>query len=124
MLNRLFISQKNLQGLQLMFPVHCCDFSKHLFSDLVLNMQNVTNKLKPVTEWHDLGIQLGVPDYQLSQIESNYSRDRCKSEMLSYWFRNADDQSWHVIADALEKIHYCKLANEIRRGPSDGMYVC
>ena len=96
-----------------------------LVSGLVLNMKNVTNKLKPVTEWYNLGIQLGVPDYLLSQIQSNYSRDicKCKSEMLSYWFRNADDQSWHVIADALEKIDYCKLANEIRRGPSDGMLV-
>ena len=26
--------------------------------------------------------------------------------MLSYWFRNAKEQSWDVIADALEQIDY------------------
>jgi len=88
-------------------------------------MKSVTNALKPVTAWHNLGIQLGVPDDELKQIESNYTRDnsRCKSEMLSYWFHNAEEQSWDVIADALEKIDYRTLANKIRRRPSDGMCV-
>ena len=93
-------------------------------SDSELNIRNVTNALKTVTKWHDLGLQLGVPDYELKQIQSNNPRDdsRCKSEMLSYWFNNAEEQSWDVIADALETIDYRKLANKIR-GPSDGMYV-
>jgi len=88
-------------------------------------MKSVTNALKPVTAWHNLGIQLGVPDDELREIESNYPRDnsRCKSEMLTYWFNNAKEQSWDVIADALEKIDHGILANEIRRGFSDGMCV-
>ena len=87
-------------------------------------MKNVTRVLVPVTDWHNLGLQLGVPDYKLKQIQDNYPRDdsRCKTEMLSYWFNNAEEWSWDVIADALETIDYRKLANEIR-GPSDGMYV-
>ena len=86
-------------------------------------MKNVTNALKPVTAWHNLGIQLGVPVDELREIERNYPRDisRCRSEMLSYWFHNAKEQSWNVIADALEKIDHRKLANEIRRNPSEGM---
>jgi len=92
--------------------------------DLELNLKNVTIVLKTVTKWYNLGLQLGVSDYELSQIQCNYPQDnsRCKSEMLSHWFNNAEDQSWDVIADALETIDYRKLANEIR-GPSDGMYV-
>jgi len=71
-------------------------------------MRNGINGLKHVAAWHDLGIQLGVPDNELRKIQSNYRRDhsRCKSEMLSYWFRNAKEQSWNVIADALEQIDY------------------
>jgi len=86
-------------------------------------MKNVTNALKRVTAWHKLGIQLGVPDYELSQIQSNYPRDnsRCKSEMLSYWFNNAEQQSWDVIADALGEINHRRLANEIQGHPSKGM---
>ena len=87
-------------------------------------MKNMTRVLVPVTDWHNLGLQLGVPDYKLKQIQDNYPRDdsRCKSEMLSYWYNNAEERFWDVIADALETIDYRKLANEIR-GPSDGMYV-
>jgi len=87
-------------------------------------MKNVTRVLVPVTDWHNLGLQLGVPDYVLKQIQDNYPRNdsRCKSEMLSCWFNNAEEQSWDVIADALETIDYRKLANKIR-GSSDGMYA-
>ena len=96
------------------------------FSDLEFNMRNVSNVLKPVTAWFNLGIQLGIPDYILSQIQRSYPNDhsRWKSEMLSYWFSNAKEQSWNVIADALENVHYCKLAYEIRGGPSKGMLEC
>lgn len=86
-------------------------------------MKNVTNALKCVTAWHKLGIQLDVPVNELSEIESNYPRDnsRCKSEMLTYWFNNAEEQSWVVIADALKRIDHRKLANEIQGHPSKGM---
>ena len=89
-------------------------------------MRNVSNLLKPVTEWYNLGIQLDIPDYILSQIERSYPNDHSiqKSKMLSYWFNNATEQSWNVIADALENVHYCKLAYEIRGGPSKGMLEC
>ena len=95
----------------------------YLFSGLELSMKNVTNALKPVTVWHKLGIQLGVPNCKLREIQDNYPRDNstCMSEMLFYWFNNAKEQSWDVIADALEGIDHCKLANEIRGRPSEGM---
>lgn len=84
----------------------------------------MTNTLKPVTgtAWHNLGIQLSVPDHELKQIETNYPRDipSCKNETLYYWFHNAKEQPF---VDALEEISYGKLANEIRGGPSDGMHV-
>ena len=90
-----------------------------------LNDLNVTDVLTPVNDWRGLGLQLGVPNYQLNNMEKNFPRDnvRCKSEMLSYWFRNAEELSWDVIADALEKIGHRNLANEIRGVPSDGMYI-
>ena len=95
----------------------------YLFSDLELSIKNVTNALRHVTAWHNLGIQLDIPACKLTEIQYNNPQDnsRCKSEMLSYWFDNANKLSWDVIADALEKIDHCKLANEIRGHPSEGM---
>ena len=84
----------------------------------------MTNVLTAVNNWYNLGLQLGIPDYQLNSMEKNHPKNnvRCKSEMLSYWFRNAEELSWDVIANALEKIDHRNLANEIRGVPSDGMY--
>ena len=105
--------------------MHTLTVISTLSSDLDLNYLNVTNVLTPINDWYRLGLQLGVPDYQLNSIEKNYPRDniRCKSEMLSYWFNNAEESSWVVIANALEKIGHRNLAIEIRGVPSDGMYI-
>ena len=62
-----------------------------LFSDLGLSMKNVTNALKPDTVWHNLGIQLGVPDDELMQSDRKQLPQRQLSEMLSYWFHNAKE---------------------------------
>ena len=90
---------------------------------LDLNMKNVTNVLKPVSAWHKLGVQLGVPEYELKQIESNFPKDgdRCKGEVVTYWFNNAEEQSWDVLADAVENAGYRMLANEIRGVTTEGM---
>jgi len=89
-------------------------------------VKNMVNVLKTVTNWYDLGLQLGVPVYELDEIQSNYPRDnsRCKSVMLSFWFNNAEERSWDAIAYALRKIDYCDLAIKIQQGPSGSMYVC
>ena len=86
-------------------------------------MKNVTNVLKPVSAWYKLGVQLGVPKHELKQFEGNYPKDgdRCKGEVLTYWFNNAEEQSWDVLADAVENAGHRSLANEIRGVTPEGM---
>lgn len=87
-------------------------------------MKNVTNVLKPVSEWYKLGVQLGVPEYQLKEFEGNFPKDgdRCKGEVLTYWFHNAEKQSWDVLADAVKNAGYRMLANEIWGVTPEGIY--
>ena len=87
-------------------------------------MKNVTNALRPVSAWYKLGIQLGVPEYELKQIEGNFPKDgdRCRGEVLTYWFNNAEEQSWDVLADAVENAGHRNLANKIRGVTPEGIY--
>ena len=77
---------------------------------------NLTNKLRPVTAWHQLGLQLEVPPDELERIEQNFPRvDRRMLEVLNYWWRNCpiERRSWQTIADALRLIGYRNLAEEL-----------
>ena len=86
-------------------------------------MKNVTNVLKPVSAWYKLGVQLGVPEHELKKFEGDFPKngDRCKGEVVTYWFNNAEEQSWDVLADAVENAGHRNLANEIRGVTTEGM---
>ena len=76
----------------------------------------LTNKLRPVTAWYELGLQLEVPSDELERIEIDFTRvDRRMSEVLKYWWRNCPTKkrSWHTIANALKIINYKNLAKEL-----------
>ena len=77
----------------------------------------ITNELKEVSKWHQLGVQLGLTPGLLDTIESNYPRDaeRCKTEVLTWWLQNAEQRSWEKIAEALDKMEYKVLAEKLRR---------
>ena len=64
-----------------------------------------------------LGIKLGLHGYQLREIEQNYSRDgqRCKTEVLDLWLRNAKNSTWEAIAEVLSLMEECVVADEIRK---------
>ena len=78
-------------------------------------MKEVANALKEVSEWYQLGLQLGLTAGKLRTIESNHPRDaeRCKTEVLAWWLQNATERSWKIIAEALDKIEYKVLAEEL-----------
>ena len=80
-------------------------------------MKLITNELKEVSKWHQLGVQLGLTLGLLDTIESNYPRDaeRCKTEVLTWWLQNTEERSWEKIAEALDKIEYKVLAEKLRR---------
>ena len=63
-----------------------------------------------------LGIKLGLHGCQLREIEQNYSRDgqRCKTEVLDLWLRNAKNSTWEAISEVLSLMEECVVADEIR----------
>jgi len=51
-------------------------------------MQHLSNALKDVYNWYQLGIQLGIPTSELRKIEEEYQQsDRRKTEALDTWLQ-------------------------------------
>ena len=40
------------------------------------DVQNLSNALEKVTNWHQLGIKLGIPPHKLSKIEKDFQGHR------------------------------------------------
>ena len=78
-------------------------------------LKEVANALKEVSEWYQLGLQLGLTAGKLKAIESNHPCDtkRCKTDVLAWWLQNATDHSWKIIVEALDKMEYKVLAEEL-----------
>ena len=93
-----------------------CDYlTNHFFSPTAVqtttaqvtpSLQNLSNELNSVSDWHSLGVKLGVQPADLSKIERNYRGDssRCKHEMLVCWLQTAHSPggaTWKAVTDAL-----------------------
>lgn len=87
-------------------------------SDQRLTLQNLNNELATVvSKYFHIGIQLGIPEHQLKEFESNYPEARrCFSELISYWLKNSERVSWDSLTTALESpsVNEKKLASELR----------
>ena len=82
-----------------------------------LNVQNLSRALVQVTNWHMLGIRLGVPPYKLKTIERNYPKDteRCKNEMLTMWLQMSPTARWRDVVRALHEMDYHVPAKKVYR---------
>ena len=94
-------------------------------ADKTLNVQNLSLAMVQVTNWHTLGIRLGVPTYQLKNIEQSYpmNNERCKNEMLSVWLQMSPAACWRDVARALHEIDHHVLAKIIHRDYEQGCYL-
>ena len=56
-----------------------------------------------VTKWYDLGLQLGVEDAKLEEIEKNNPGDleACRSEMFMVWLEKTPSPSYQQLVEAL-----------------------
>ena len=56
-----------------------------------------------VTEWYELGLQLGVKDAELEGIEKDNQRDlkSCRRNMFRAWLRITPNPSYQQLAEAL-----------------------
>ena len=85
----------------------------------------ILNELSEMTaaKWHQLGVQLDIPPATLSTIESDHPLDaqRCMTEVLNMWLRNAPECSWAKLAQAVEAMgDYALLAKKLRQKTSEG----
>ena len=69
-------------------------------------LKNLVNALVRVTEWFELGLQLGIEEYVLKRIEQDNrgQTERCKSDMLREWLINGLDHSWEEVDAAVEEV--------------------
>ena len=90
----------------------------------ILNVQNLSLALVDVTNWHTLGIRLGVPVNKLKIIEQSYpmNSERCKHEMLFTWLQMTPFAGWRDVAKALHEMECHHAANTVHRVHESGWY--
>ena len=94
------------------------------------DMQNLSSALKEVCDWHQLGIQLGIPTSELRKIEEDYPKsNRRMSETLDAWLQQTPRASWSDVVSALQQMGENTVAESvcqkyIRGVPSKLMHIC
>ena len=75
------------------------------------------------TNWHELGLRLGLLKRTLDEIQMAYPNDvsRWLTECLDKWLRRADNvdskggATWNSLSDALKSINEVAVANKLRK---------
>ena len=72
-------------------------------------------QLPVAPQWWILGIQLGVPLYQLDIIQCNSPGGpiQCLINMFDWWLNNSHDTTYEKLATALKAIGKTKLARKV-----------
>ena len=97
--------------------VAVCDCHSPPTAPATPTLQALVYELTSVEDWHLLGVNLGLRGHQLHEIERNYDGDgnRCKTETLCMWQRNAKNPSWEAVVKALCLMKEHVVADRIRR---------
>lgn len=77
-------------------------------------LKTLKKTLKSVEKWHLLGKNLGLNSEQLNKIDHD-DVEHCRTKMLKCWLGNTTTPTWKTVADALDQMEECRLADEIRR---------
>ena len=87
----------------------------HTFLPIAPTLQELSNELHSIANWHCLGLNLGLQGHQLREIEQNYPRDskRCKNEMLDVWLRSSKNRTWKAVVTALHLMQEQAVADGI-----------
>ena len=83
-----------------------------------LKINILCDELSTVSDWYQLGLKLGVPDYKLDEIQRNHPFEGCsrwKLEALKLWLQLTPNASWMNIVRALQQIGERTLAKRIRQ---------
>ena len=84
---------------------------------ILVNAKNLSFELKRVTNWALLGINLGVPVYELTKITKDYKgrSDQQRLQMLNLWLQCTPTASWGEVVHALELMGERREAERIQR---------
>ena len=73
-------------------------------------------ELKIVSDWYQLGINLGLQKYELSRIKQDYrGNKRQMQQMLDLWLRRTPNTSWKDLVSALDEMGENGVAGRIRK---------
>jgi len=76
-------------------------------------MRDLLNEMSTVTDWHLLGIYLGVDLTTLSGIEADYQKAKERlTHTVIQWWRNVTP-TWSAVVKALVGIGREKLASQL-----------
>ena len=81
-----------------------------------LSLKNLTNALREVDDWEDLGIQLDVQYHELQKFVSEHQKiEERKRAMLQFWLDHDTKASWTRLITALSEMKLNRVAEEIKR---------
>ena len=79
-----------------------------------LTLDNLTNALRPVSNWDGLAVQLKVHYYRVQEIMEEFPKvEQRKRASLQFWLENTPDASWDMVINALKQIHLKGVAKRI-----------
>ena len=82
----------------------------------VLDVLALSSELATVTNWHQLGINLGLPKHELDKIECDYQgNDRQRLEMLDKWLKQMPSAVWANVVSALKQMGENRVAENIHQ---------
>ena len=81
-----------------------------------LSLKNLTNALREVDDWQDLGIQLDIKYHELQKFVSEHQKtEERKRAMLQFWLDRDTQASWKKVISALSEMKLNRVAEEIKR---------
>ena len=99
----------------------------NIYDFSVLELRSVTNELVSVmAKWYCIGVQLGVNEAKLEEIENNYqAADRRFSEVIKFWLRGNTSAtvSWESLVEVLEQPSVGEIRLAMRLRERGGMVV-
>ena len=81
-----------------------------------LSLKNLTNALREVDDWRDLGIQLDIEYHKLQKFVSEHQKtEERKQAMLQFWLDHDTQASWEKVISGLSEMKLNRVAEEIKR---------
>ena len=79
-----------------------------------LTVNQLVEAVSTVTDWHKLGLRLGIAMCKLRELELSYQGvDRLKAEMFDVWLKNSPRATWGDLIIALRAMDEHTVVSDI-----------